>query len=91
MELRPYQSEAVSGCIDALRENSSAVVVMPTGCGKTIVFAEAIRIASKRCMVIAHREELIRQAAKKVELVTSEKPAIEMAEERSYERDNRMR
>tara|TARA_R100000458_G_scaffold45232_1_gene43436 strand:- start:5560 stop:7113 length:1554 start_codon:yes stop_codon:yes gene_type:complete len=64
---------------------------MPTGCGKTIVFAEAIRIASKRCMVIAHREELIRQAAKKVELVTSEKPAIEMAEERSYERDSRMR
>jgi superfamily II DNA or RNA helicase len=91
VELRPYQKEAVSGCINALRENSSAVVVMPTGCGKTIVFAETIRIASKRCMVIAHREELIRQAAKKVEVVTRQRPSIEMAEEKSYERDNRMR
>ena len=91
MKLRPYQKEAVAGCIKTLRENPSAVVVMPTGCGKTIVFAEAIRIASKRCMVIAHREELIRQAASKVEVVTGEKPAIEMAEERSYERDERLR
>ena len=64
---------------------------MPTGCGKTIVFAEAIRLASKRCIVIAHREELIRQAAAKVEAVTGEKPAIEMAEESSYERDERLR
>tara|TARA_R110002073_G_scaffold299012_2_gene465811 strand:+ start:18775 stop:20328 length:1554 start_codon:yes stop_codon:yes gene_type:complete len=64
---------------------------MPTGCGKTIVFAEAIRLASKRCIVIAHREELIRQAAEKIELVTGEKPAIEMAEESSYERDARLR
>lgn len=91
MKLRPYQKEAVAGCIETLRKAASAVVVMPTGCGKTIVFAEAIRIASKRCMVIAHREELIRQAASKVEAVTGIKPAIEMAEERSYERDERMR
>ena len=85
MQLRPYQREAVDGCIDSLRENSSALAVMPTGCGKTIVFSETIRLASKRCLVIAHREELIRQASKKIEAMTGERPSIEMAEERSYE------
>lgn len=85
MELRPYQRDAVNGCIASLRDACSALAVMPTGCGKTIVFAETIRLAAKRCLVVAHREELIRQAARKVEIMTGEKPSIEMAEERSYE------
>ena len=85
MELRPYQRDAVNGCIASLRDACSALAVMPTGCGKTIVFAETIRLATKRCLVVAHREELIRQAARKVEIMTGEKPSIEMAEERSYE------
>ncbi len=85
MRLREYQQNAVNGCIATLQQKNSAVIVLPTGCGKTIVFSEAIRLASKRCMVIAHREELIRQAAKKIESMTGEPPAIEMAEEKSFE------
>ncbi len=85
MELRPYQKAAVGGCVNSLRSHASALAVMPTGCGKTIVFSETIRLASKRCLVVAHREELIRQAAKKIEAMTGEKPSIEMAEEKSYE------
>ena len=85
MKLRPYQKAAVGGCVESLRSHSSTLAVMPTGCGKTIVFSETIRLASKRCLVIAHREELIRQAAKKIEAMTGEKPSIEMAEEKSYE------
>ena len=85
MQLRPYQQAAIDGCVRSLRECNSSLAVMPTGCGKTIVFSEAIRLASKRCLVIAHREELIRQAARKVEAITGEKPSIEMAEEKSYE------
>ncbi len=86
MRLRPYQSEAVSKTLEAFEESQSALVVMPTGTGKTVVFGHVID--ARRCgryMVIAHREELIRQAQAKIEAVTGERPEIEMAEERADE------
>ena len=65
----------------------SALVVLPTGTGKTVTFAEIIRRViektGKRVMVIAHREELIRQAADKIQVITGEQPDIEMAGERA--------
>ena len=80
MQLRPYQRDAVNECISTLRKNSSTLIVMPTGTGKTIVFSELINKASGRVMVIAHREELIHQAARKVQAVCGFHPSIEMAE-----------
>lgn len=58
---------------------------MPTGCGKTVVFSSIIKQYPKpgRWMVIAHREELIRQAADKIARITGEQPDIEMANERA--------
>lgn len=90
MELRPYQLEAIEGSagypgIDrALEENPSTLLVLPTGCGKTIVFARVIasRVAQEqRVLVVAHRQELIVQAFEKIRKTTDVNPwemAIEM-------------
>jgi superfamily II DNA or RNA helicase len=89
MKLRPYQDAAVQGICDRLRENRSTVAVLATGLGKTVIFAKAIEMSlqmpGRRAIVLAHREELITQAAKKVEQVTGLGVAIEMADLRSIE------
>lgn len=80
MNLRPYQRDAVSGVDSALKGKRSALVVMPTGTGKTVCFAHIARNAVKRVMVIAHREELVQQAVSKIRSVTGLSPDVEMAE-----------
>jgi superfamily II DNA or RNA helicase len=79
MKLRDYQQRAIRGVCDTLRTHGSALVVSPTGTGKTVLFAEAARLASKRVMVVAHREELLVQAADKIETVMGERPEIEQS------------
>ena len=69
MELRPYQAQAVSGLRDALRTADSALLVMPTGAGKTVVFTEIARLATqknKTVFVLVHRRELVNQASDKL-------------------------
>ena len=46
MQLRPYQQIAVSDLATAIRMVQSALLVMPTGAGKTVVFTEIARRAS---------------------------------------------
>lgn len=58
---------------------------MATGLGKTVIFAHAIRDWPGRCLIVAHRDELIRQAADKVHAITGEMPAVEMGGESSDE------
>lgn len=79
MKLRPYQTRAAEAVIAAWWEHDSALVVMPTGCGKTVLFADIIRrVFPRKCLVIAHREELIFQAQHKIEAVTGLHAEIEM-------------
>jgi superfamily II DNA or RNA helicase len=71
---RPYQAEAIHALIQGWRgPHSRLAVVLPTGAGKTVVFANLIRAVlpdiSGRALVIAHREELIQQAADKIQSV----------------------
>ena len=80
VRLRDYQREAISGIVSQLRTAQSTLVVSPTGTGKTILFAEAARMASGRCMVIAHREELLNQAADKIQRSNGSQPDIEQAD-----------
>lgn len=80
MNLRPYQHDAVRGVQTTLSGRRSALVVMPTGTGKTVCFAHIAKQAVSRVMVIAHREELVQQAADKIRAVTGISPDIEMAE-----------
>lgn len=53
---------------------------MPTGTGKTVCFAHIAKQSNARVMVIAHREELVQQAADKIRTVSGMSPDIEMAE-----------
>jgi len=84
VKLRSYQQAAVDGIFEAWRTARSTLLVQPTGTGKTVTFAHVInRMPMGRALVLAHREELIFQAADKIEAVTGAKPDIEMAEMRA--------
>jgi len=66
--LRPYQKDAVEAIFEEFKEARSTLCVLPTGTGKTQIFSEVIkRNLPGRAMVIAHRGELIYQAAKRIE------------------------
>lgn len=67
-ELRPYQREALQAVLDARRSGvQRMVVVLPTGAGKTVLFAQLARLAKRQVLVLAHREELLHQAREKLE------------------------
>lgn len=61
-KLRPYQQEAVEATLSHFRaEKSPAVIVLPTGAGKSLVIAELARLARGRVLVMAHVRELVEQ------------------------------
>ena len=81
MILRPYQSAASDAIFIEWQEHNSTLVVMPTGGGKTVLFADVIRrVFPRRALVLAHREELIFQARDKIQRVTGLRADIEMGE-----------
>ena len=60
--LRPYQQEAVDRTLNYFRRRRSpAVIVLPTGAGKSLVIAELAKIAKGRVLVLAHVKELVEQ------------------------------
>ncbi|TGE83250.1 ATP-dependent helicase [Pseudoalteromonas sp. KS88] len=64
--LRPYQQEAVEKTIAHFRKtDNAAVIVLPTGAGKSLVIAELARIAKQKILVLAHVKELVEQNAEK--------------------------
>ena len=67
-ELRPYQKQAVDEALRHFRkQRDPAVVVLPTGAGKSLVIAELARIAKGRVLVLAHVKELVEQNHDKYE------------------------
>lgn len=84
MELRPYQQEAKESVFQEWDKVDRTLVVLPTGCGKTIVFAkvteECVR-QGKRVLILAHRGELLDQASDKIAKATGLRCAVEKAEE----------
>ena len=83
-ELRPYQQQARER-IHAEWENghTRTLLVLPTGTGKTIVFAsvaaDQVR-AGDRVLILAHRGELLEQAADKLQRSTGLVSAVEKAD-----------
>ncbi|WP_339805379.1 DEAD/DEAH box helicase [uncultured Marinobacter sp.] len=60
--LRPYQQEAVDATLRHFRQSDeSAVIVLPTGAGKSLVIAELARLARRRILVLTHVKELVEQ------------------------------
>ena len=85
MELRPYQQEAEDSIFKEWENGiHKTLLVLPTGCGKTIVFAkvteECVR-QGNRVLILAHRGELLEQAADKIRKATGLGCATEKAEE----------
>lgn len=88
MELRPYQNEAVEAVLSEWDEKSinRTLLVLPTGCGKTIVFSKVIEDRVRRgnrVLVLAHRGELLDQAADKIKKSTGLICSVEKAENTS--------
>ena len=83
MELRPYQVEAVNAVKNSfLKGHHRVLMVLPTGCGKTVVFSEIARRTlekGNRVLIIAHREELLDQARQKLWQVAGLRADIERA------------
>lgn len=85
MELRPYQQEAKDAVFSEWEhEHDKTLLVLPTGTGKTIVFAkvseECVR-RGKRVLILAHRGELLEQAADKILSATGLGCSVEKAEQ----------
>jgi superfamily II DNA or RNA helicase len=70
MQLRPYQIEALQAVHDAFERGiHRQLLSLPTGAGKTVVFAELVRQRPGRTLVLAHRDRLIEQAHAKLSIV----------------------
>lgn len=63
--LRPYQEEAVRAINDKWNEWQRELLVLPTGCGKTVVFNMIANQRPGKTLILAHRDELIEQARDK--------------------------
>lgn len=82
MNLRPYQIEAVEAIEKEWQKFQRELLVLPTGCGKTIVFCNVAKhqTSSGRVLILAHRDELIEQARDKYKMLTGDNAAKEKAE-----------
>ena len=81
--LRPYQQEARDAILREWAEGRKrTLLVLPTGCGKTVCFASVVKEQvdrGGRALIMAHRGELLDQAAEKVKLVSGLECAYEKA------------
>jgi len=85
MELRKYQEEAKAAIqAEWARGIKKTLMVLPTGTGKTIVFSklgeDCVR-DGERVLILAHRGELLDQAADKLSQATGLGCAVEKAED----------
>lgn len=83
MALRPYQLNAVKAVHKEWNSgNKNTLVVMPTGTGKTIVFSQIVKdqvAKGEKVLILAHREELLKQAADKLKASSGMESALEKA------------
>ncbi|MFG1826741.1 DEAD/DEAH box helicase family protein [Microbispora bryophytorum] len=85
LPLRPYQREALAAVEGAERRGIRRPLgVLPTGAGKTVTFAHLITRRTGRALILAHRDELIRQAADKVQQIA---PGLDVGIVKASEND----
>ena len=85
-DLRPYQREAVDAIVDHWNEWKRELLVLPTGCGKTVVFNTVANGRPGRTLILAHRDELIEQARDKFNAMFGEIPGKIKAQENEIRR-----
>ena len=86
-DLRPYQKEAVEAiCKEWSEGHQHTLLVLPTGTGKTVVFAKVVELKvgeGKRVLILAHRNELLEQASDKLKAACGIDTVLEKAESKS--------
>lgn len=89
INLRPYQAEAVGAFRGAVAAGiKRSMIVLPTGCGKTVTGLALAKAIGGRTLWIAHREELISQPIKALRALWPEmKPGVMKAERNEWARD----
>lgn len=89
IQLRPYQNEAISAFRKAIQEGvRRSMIVLPTGCGKTVTGLALAKQMKARTLWLAHREELISQPLKALRVVWPEvKAGVVKAERNEWARD----
>lgn len=84
MQLRPYQAQAKDAVLSEWEKgHRKTLLVLPTGTGKTVVFAKVVEnqvSQGGRALILAHRGELLTQAADKLRAVSGMECALEKAE-----------
>lgn len=83
--LRPYQEEAVSGALGAIKQDRSTLIVMPTGSGKTRVMTEIAKRVKLRTLVLAHRDELLQQAVQRFHHDTGHRIGLDQAQQFAHD------
>lgn len=86
-KLRPYQEQAIAAVLAARKAGTRRMVVcLPTGAGKTVIFAALARMARRPVLVLAHRSELVAQAREKLAAALGDERvvAVEQAESRAH-------
>lgn len=87
VKLRPYQEQSREAVEREWEEGRKrTLLVLPTGTGKTVVFSKIVEDQVKlgdRCLILAHRGELLEQASDKLLKATGLKTATEKAEQTS--------
>lgn len=67
IQIRPYQKEGIDKIFAAWRAGTQSVLFqMPTGTGKTVLFAEIVRrgfAQNRKVLIVVHRKELVEQIA----------------------------
>ena len=84
MQLRPYQARAKDAVLEQWDKGyRKTLLVLPTGTGKTVVFAKIVENQVNqggRALILAHRGELLTQAADKIRAASGIECALEKAE-----------
>jgi ATP-dependent helicase IRC3 len=71
--LRDYQQEALQAVNQEFNNGTTRqLIVLPTGAGKTILFAAIAQQFNKKTLILAHRDELIQQAYDTIKLFWSQ-------------------
>lgn len=84
MQLRPYQAQAKDAVLSEWNKGyRKTLLVLPTGTGKTVVFAKVVEnqvSRGGRALILAHRGELLTQAADKLRAACGMECALEKTE-----------
>ena len=88
LKLRDYQE----GCLQSIYEHheegvNRQLVHLPTGAGKTVIFAHLIQELERKTLVLAHTIELVEQARDKIKMLFPDlEVGVVMAGSKEYDR-----